>query len=268
MKSHILAQLTFGPWRDDADEEWENSVEHTLVWFLGHLLRCSQIIGDPVYGIIEGVVQAQVRLPHLDALDAHHMSSCGRADLEKLECLLGCRMEIRLLASGCGVQDQTDWKQATWLVLYGASLQGLAPVRDQNLACIPSYLLPMDELQKEKLFFWACDEDCHSRLWFSSGSLEKETYVAMADPRSALNVRARELAAMVEKATGKPTYTYLFRHYSLPGDSELTRPCPLCGGAWKVEEAVEFRCEPCRLTSSSAADLGEEELARIGTWQG
>ena len=96
---------------------------------------------------------------------------------------------------------------------------------------------------------------------------------ALTDPRSSLNARARALAAMVEKATGKPTYTHLFRHYALPGDTETTRPCPLCGSSWKVEgEVFHFRCEPCRLTSNlgpaSGQDEHEDALARIGTWQG
>ncbi len=272
MESHILAQLTFGPWHEDAAEEWKEKVEEAFESFLYILPKCSQIIGEAVHGVSDGKLQAYVRLPRLDALDAHHLSRYERSRLTVLETLLGCPMEIRILSHGDGVLDQVDWRQAEWLVLYGAGTDGMAPVRDLNKRCIPSYLLPIDADNMERLCFWARDEERHCRIWFSSRSLEKETFVALADPKSDLNTWARELALMVEKATGKPTYTHLFRHYALPDDDELTRPCPLCGGDWKVGgEAFEFRCEPCRLTSYAGCDTGgknAEEFARIGTWPG
>lgn len=273
MKSHILAQLTFGSWRDDADEEWKESVKDAMELFLGSLPKWGQIIGEAVHGVIDTRLQAYVRLPRSDALDACHMSRYAQDWLGKLEALCGCAMAVRILTPVDGIQAHADWNQAAWLVLYGAGLDGLAPVRDQNMNQLPSYLLPIDADEMEKIFFWARNEDRHSGLWFSGVSLEKEIFVALADPRSDLNFHARDLAAMVEKATGKPTYIHLFRHYALPGGAELTRPCPLCGGPWKVEgETFEFRCEPCRLTSYSGpggdGSEMEKELAQIGTWQG
>jgi predicted nucleic acid-binding Zn ribbon protein len=273
MKSHILAQLTFGPWRDDADEAWKESVEYTLESFLGNLLRCSQIIGQAIHGVIDGAVQAHVRLPRADALDTRHMSKYARAWLAKLESLLDCPMDVRFLTQGDGVEDKVDWRQAAWLILLGADTDGIAPVRDQSKACVPSYLLPIDADNMERICFWARDKDRHYSLWFSSMSLEKETFIALADPKSDLNIQARGLAAMVEKAIGKPTYTHLFRHYALPDDKESNRLCPLCGGSWKVEgETFEFRCAPCRLISNlgPSTDEGEHanELARVGVWQG
>ena len=273
MKSHILAQLTFGPWRDDADEEWVENVEEALECFLSSLPRCSQIIGEPVCGVVDSALQARVRLPRLDALAPHHMSRYGRRSLAKLESLLGSTLHVRILADGDETQNQGDWREAKWLVLYGAATDGIAPMRDQEGECVPSYLLPIDADNMERICFWARDEERHTSLWFSGVSLEEEIFTALADPRSSLNSRARELAAMVERATGKPTYTHLFRHYALPGDAETTRPCPLCGSFWKVEgEVFHFRCEPCRLTSNlgpaSDQDEHEDELARIGTWRG
>ena len=259
---------------DDAEEEWCERVEENLELFLSNLPRCGQIIGEATRGVIDGTLQAYVRLPRTDALDARHMSRYARARLVKLESLLGCPMDVSILTHACRPEDQIHWRQAKWLVLYGgAGTDGIAPVRDQDNACIPSYLLPIDADNMERVCFWARDEERHSGLWFSSRSLEKETFMALADPKSALNTQARELAVMVEKATGKPTYTHLFRHYALPGTEESTRPCPLCGGPWKVEgESFEFRCEPCRLISNSGPDTNEDEhaseLARIGTWQG
>lgn len=273
MKNHVLAQLAFGLWRDDADEKWKENVEGTLEFFLNDLLRCSQIIDAPVYGVVDGTLQAYMRLARPDALAPHHMSRYERRWLAKLESLLGSTMEVRILTGGGETPSQITWQQAKWLVLYGAATEGIAPVRDQDLECVPSYLLPIDADNMEKLCFWARDEERHASLWYSGLSLEQEIFSAMADPRSALNNRARELADMVEKATGKPTYTNLYRYYSLPEGTELNRPCPLCGNCWRVQnESFEFRCEPCRLTSSAGVsmplDENEAKLAQIGTWKG
>lgn len=60
------------------------------------------------------------------------------------------------------------------------------------------------------------------------------------------------------------TYVRVKRYYAL-GEGEDTRPCPLCGGAWRRGgDGFEFRCDPCRLLSERGAAFEGERLARIG----
>lgn len=191
----------------------------------------------------------------------------------KLESLFGRSPEIKILTPKASAEAPADWKEADWLVLFGSGIDGQAPVLNQDGSRLPSYLFPIDADEMERLCFWARAQHRHESIWFSSASLEVEAYVALAAPHSRLNLDAKQLTERLEKATGKPTYRYLFRHYGLLNGAEKNRVCPGCGHAWKVEnEHFDFRCEPCRLISDIGPDDddedGENHLSIVGTWQG
>lgn len=267
MKDAIIAEISFGPWKIDADEAWLESVDEAFHGYLTSLVRCGQIIGEPVRGVMQGVLNAFVRLPAHDSLEIVHSSRYGQKDLERLESLFGQKPVVTLLSSGDTEQSNPEWKDSPWLVLLSAETEGLGAIRTSDLECIPNYLLPLDAHDAEKLFFWANQLKQHSDIWYASGSLEVEALRALADPLSQLNREAARLARMVEKATNKPVYTTLFRHYALPGSMEAERPCPLCGKPWKVEgELFDFRCEPCRLVSEMGPSDAENGWEEIGTW--
>jgi len=162
-----------------------------------------------------------------------------------------------------------NWQEAPWLVIYGSSWECNPPVRDHGLRPIPTYLLPLDPRQCEDLSRWEDKNDNMFSVWVYSSCLENEAYRVLADPLSDLNVEARDLARVMEEATGKPVYTEIYRYYMLPGEMEFNRPCPICGSAWRVEgERVDYRCEPCRIICSLGDTEDEDELASIGTWRG
>lgn len=261
MKNSILAEITFGPYPDDAESSWCNEVDRAVSWFSCCLARCGQIYGEGMQAVVAGELKAYLQLTALDALDEKHASKYVRENLEKLHSLFGRAPEIRLLTPEAQAEPLPDWRQSEWLVLYGSDICALAPVINQDGLNIPTYLLPIDANGMEGLYFWARSQERHYHIWLASASLEMETYVALADPKSRLNADALELTEQLEKATGKPVYRYLFRHYALPGEAELNRACPGCGMDWRKEnENHDFRCEPCRLIS----DTGVAEDENVG----
>ncbi len=268
MDREVLAQIKFGPWLPDADEEWRNSLDSAFHSFTGDLLRSGQIIGDAPYGVVDGMLQAFVRLPDADSLNHSHLSRCCPEAMASLQSLFGLEPEVLILDHGDPLKKIADWQTSPWLVLFGASVDGHAPVRDHQCRGVPSYRLPLNSIQRCNLRAWAGNQANHHDIWLASGSLEIEAYKALADPCSELNMEGRKLAMMIETATGKAVYTEIFRYFSFDAAAELKRPCPLCGAAWKVtDEHFDFRCEPCRIVSSLGSTRDEDDLARIGAWQ-
>lgn len=269
MKNHILAEITFGIYPDNADQDWYDEMKQAFYGLMGNLPRCGQILGEWTQGVVDGELKAFVELPAADSLEEKYMSKYGLNYLVNLQALFGRAPEIKILTSKASAEPLADWRTAEWLVLYISGVDGVAPIRDQDCSCLPSYLLPIDADEMERLCFWARSQDRHERIWFASASLEPETYVALASPHSRLNLDAKQLTERLEKATRKPTYRYLFRHYALPNGAEENRLCPGCGSEWKVEnERFAFRCEPCRLISDIGPDDEDENnWAVVGTWQ-
>ncbi len=271
MERQILAQITFGPWRKRADQEdvWLNAVDHTFHGFMGSLLSMGQIIGDTPRGVIDGELRAFVRLPRVDAMERRHYSKYALRECAQLPELFGCEPSVTILDPGEQKEILEDWRAAPWLILYDAGIDGIAPVRDHELRGVPGYLLPLNADQCSTLRSWSGNQRSHSDIWLASGSLEKESLIAMSDARSDLNVAARKLARMVEISTQKPVYADIFRYHAFPFDREMARPCPLCGAAWKVEgERFDFRCEPCRIVSRAGTSEDGDDLAGIGQWTG
>ena len=269
MERHVLAQITFGPWRDDADEAWLREVDDAFNELQGNLLRSGQAMEHAPYGVVAGQLQAFVRLPRPDALEQRHCSEHILESWEKISNVFGCQPSVVILDHGDMKQDHPVWQEAPWLVIYGSSLECCPPVRNHKLRPVPTYLLPLDWRQCDELSRWEDKNDTIYRVWIHSDSLEEEAYRVLADPLSALNVEAGDHARVLEKVTGKPIYIEIYRYFMLPGDAEFNRPGPLCGGAWKVEdECFGYRCEPCRIVCSLGNTEDENDLASIGTWRG
>jgi predicted nucleic acid-binding Zn ribbon protein len=268
MQEHTLAQISFGPWPEDADDSWSEEVEHEFQGLMNSLIRQGQIFGDSTSGIIERELRAFVSLPTRDALEPRYFSKYAAVDHTKLEKRFGQPMKVSLLSPGNVITLDGAWQNSPWLVLMSSMTDGIGVIATPNLEPLPGYTLPLDPDTHEQLYFWARNHQRHEGLWFNGTSLELACLKAMADPLSDLNRQAARLAHEVEQAVGKPVYTALFRYYALPGDEEIQRPCPLCGADWHVEgELFPFRCISCRLLGEIGPSEDENQWARIGTWE-
>jgi predicted nucleic acid-binding Zn ribbon protein len=122
---------------------------------------------------------------------------------------------------------------------------------------------------------WAGTYKDLDKVWLASGALEIPAYKQLADPKSDLSVTGRDLCARIEEATEKPTFYYLTRYLGC-NDGEAMRPCPLCGGEWRLSDQnadmspfhkFQFKCDSCRLVSRIADSYEDERRARIGEYK-
>ncbi|MCA9068174.1 MAG: DUF2310 family Zn-ribbon-containing protein, partial [Planctomycetaceae bacterium] len=138
---------------------------------------------------------------------------------------------------------------------------------------VPTYLIPLEVDDRERLFFWMREYRRLDGVWLASGDLENPAYEQTASPHSMLSQQGRELARKVEEAIGVPTYYFLTRYYGR-SEGEEDRRCPGCSGEWRIENTpqrvpgylnLDFRCERCRLISYDAVEE-DEQRAHIGEY--
>jgi len=100
--------------------------------------------------------------------------------------------------------------------LFAADDDGNSPICDLDSGDrIPTYLLNLDDDQREHLYFWSRAYNRMDGIWFSSGDLELPAYEQLTSHDSGLSQDGRKLAAIVESSVNKPYYRKIrldFRH--------------------------------------------------------
>lgn len=244
--------------------------------YVGSLIKYGHINEGHAEGRCEGGWCYYVEATRPDAIEAQYYGQHTALDYAVAVGKFGAAPQVETLEDP-GDRTFSQWEDASSLYLFTSAFanEAAATCGDSGQS-IPSYLLPVSVEAQEGLYFWLNEYQAHDRLWISSGELEMPTYKQMADPNSGLSTRGRELCAEVESATGKPTYYYMMRYYGR--ETDATRACPSCGGKWHQRETkawtepfhnFPFRCEKCRLVSSIASSVEEnEEHAEIGEFSG
>jgi len=265
-----LARIRFGRARKrDFD-----AADHAAHGYLASLLHNGQI-HEYFLSSTGGRFQACAEIPRRDSLDWRHCPSRAADDLKKLIEVFGRKPEITLL-DRAPAKPSSSWRRAKSFYLHPMTFDHASPVYSPEIEePVPLYLLPLKPGERGWIHSWAEDYRAYERLWFGSGPLVNRVHRELADPRSHLARQGRKLCAMIEKATGKPTYLYLLRYYGHRSGEEK-RPCPNCGRRWAVKSWEDpeggfsdffFRCERCRLVSHAGISLEGERLARIGEFR-
>lgn len=273
-----LANVKFQASRKIDRSKLKNLVDDYMTW----LYRNGQIGGmEWSYASIKGTLNAFVDLTRPDAFERRYMGSeFGLPALENLENYLGNPPQWTLLEEDVPKRFP-NWKSARFLFLWHYWLidpMGTAVRRGNDGKPIPTYLLPIAELDRQYISSWEHYYDELQMIWFRSGAWEIPAYRELADPRSELSTEGRKLCEEIEKATAIPTYYPLFRWWGRR-KGEPTRLCPDCGRRWRVWPVNKapsdkprfwefpFRCEKCRLVSHDAQDFDDERHARIGEFK-
>lgn len=119
----------------------------------------------------------------------------------------------------------------------------------------PLYLLPLGERLREACVAWMRAYQAHDRIWIDSRDLESAAYAQMSSPDSELSRRGQTICADVERATGVPTYYFLYRYFVR--DPRLgPEACPICKTSWSAGMLFERHlvCDACRLVSDEGVD--------------
>lgn len=171
-----------------------------------------------------------------------------------------------------------DWRKESALYLMTGWIEDISPVHAGRTGRrIPPYLLPLSDRELEGLCGWASYYRAHDLIWIGNADLEIPAYRQLADPRSHLSRSGLTVRQSIERATGLPTYYYLYRYHGHRDHSlERNRKCPGCGrrwrrqrkaAAWRGLAGFDFRCDHGRLISDTAPDDSNERHARIGEWR-
>jgi predicted nucleic acid-binding Zn ribbon protein len=133
---------------------------------------------------------------------------------------------------------------------------------------IPLYKIPRTDHNGDdydNLFFWSKNYDRLHGLWLSS---EYEVFAEeqMQDAFSSISKAGRELATLVEKLTGVPTYYFLHNYRPWSEEKDKQQKCPITGNDWLIEGAkihdyIAFKCDESRLVSELSANSSDEDDA-------
>ncbi len=260
----FLTQATFGTPSSSTD----------AAAYLGSLQKNGQILGEHMHlhALCNGVYTAYVRLARPDASELRFHSKYASIEREEIRREFGSEPQWRVLADDVP-NDFHDFQTSSFLFLFTSAFNGDSPIccgdTDNRL---PTYLIPLDDDEREGLCFWACEYNRIHGIWLASGDLEIPAYEQMASPQSTLAEQGRAVSRKVEQALGVPTYYFLERYYGR-GDQEQNRRCPGCNAAWRIPKPnqrapgllkLHFRCEKCRLVSYDADAAYDDEWAHIG----
>ncbi len=240
-------------------------------WFGSCLWKNGQIADDYQVAWCDGTLRLAVLAHGRKALQEKHLTAFGRdAMMKALEFVketprwvvhpTGRREAARTFVGAPSLYIETYYMDDSNRVVW----------RGDTHDMIPTYLLPLQEGEREWLSGWGNEYRQLDAIWLASGHLETTAYRQLAEVSSELNRTGRGLAALIEQATGIPTYLSLKRYYAF-AEGEDKRRCPDCGKNWSNNPRklpgpllYEFRCRECHLISWDASAVESERLARIG----
>ncbi len=229
---------------------------------LGLLRQSGQILGRE-FPILtrRGGYSARVLVPDRDALRPRHHSSFVRGQLARLSesGIAPVRMNIVGKDAAGGPADRC--RAPGWHILFTTYLAIAPPLRcGRCFRPVPLYRIrdPRERLAYE-LLCWESDYQACDTLQMNCRTGERFGTRELSDPGSSLGRRGRLICRRIRRLTGVPTYYYLLRASGAKKGTEENRPCPGCGGRWRLRERLhglfDFKCDRCRMVSNLAWNL-------------
>lgn len=125
---------------------------------------------------------------------------------------------------------------------------------------IPLYRLPEPTLNGDHkaVVKWQTEwQACDEIQMAGACQAEHAALHEIRDADSDIFRRGWDLRGRIEYITKIPTYYYQYRVGGESLESELNRPCPKCGGQWRLDE-------PCMVFSTTSATSAESSLTCLG----
>lgn len=243
----------------DTGEETIENVTDAIGWWTSALRHNGQLLGNvfPVYRA-DCVLHYTLLVPEEDSLSDTHANEWVHKAVSRVQERSGSSPRLTPLGEDMESGEPCPCTNRTSLVLFTNYVAVDPPLRCGDcFGAIPLYRVPAWENDEyHRIKSWESDYQVCDRLQMGCATGERFGLREMGSPGSSLTQRGRELCEHITKATGTPTYYYLFRYRGRGLRSETARCCPVCDGAWLLPEPIfarfHFRCDTCRLLSNIA----------------
>ncbi len=217
-----------------------------------------QILGKEFPIVQSGqVLKSFALIPEADALGRSHdnkWAKRARADLVKKGLT---HLRVKVFGDDPTSRSPDACDAPDDYILYTDYLTLESPLRcGRCFDPVPLYHVPptYDDSEFYNVKTWESDYQACDTLQMNCHTGERFGIKEMSEADSSLSRRGRGLCAAIEQGTGKPVYYYLFRYVRrTTREKEEARRCPVCGGAWFLDEPwhiFDFKCEACRLVST------------------
>ncbi|MGV3003073.1 Zn-ribbon-containing protein [Vibrio sp. E150_018] len=242
-----------------------DAVEKAINGLFDALRYNGQILGREFPIIIgDGEFRARLICPEANSLHADYHSDYVKVCLQRLTEAKVLAPKVKVLGQDLNSEQTVSFDEQntpSWQVLYTTFVHSCSPLRcGDTFRPIPLYHNPPTlngdhkSLVKWQTEWQACDELQMAGACEAEHAGLKE--IAQVD--SDLFRRGWDLRGRLEYITKIPTYYYLYRVGGESLQAEQSRPCPRCGGDWKLEQPLHdifyFKCDDCRIVSNLSWD--------------
>ena len=253
----LLTELHFECFRDTTIQ----AVELAISDVINALRYNGQIIGREFpCQMREGIFVTRVVCPEPDSLHPNNHSDAVNHSLDRLAGAGLLKPKVKIQGEDLH-SDTTDPDHLPeWQLLYTSYLQCCSPVRcGDHFSPIPLYRLPATgNGDHQQVIKWQEDWQACDQLQMNGLTAEFAVLHELSSPQSSLVQRGRQLATQIEQNSGVATYYYLYRVGGESRHQEQHRPCPGCGGDWRLPQplhaVIDFKCDDCRLVSNISWD--------------
>lgn len=210
----------------------------------------------------DGAFQVRVVCPEIDSLSTQYHSEQVKLKLKQLSNANLTSPKIKVLGRDVNSEQSALSLPQKWQVLYTTYVHTCSPLRcGESFMPVPLYKIPpvfngdQKAIVKWQTEWQACDEIQ------MAGAFQAE-FAALSeiqDVESLLFRKGWDLRGRIEYLTQVPTYYYQYQVGGTEKEIEQNRPCPRCGGDWRLSEPLHdliyFKCDHCKIVSNLSWDF-------------
>jgi len=170
--------------------------------------------------------------------------------------------KVKTIAEDLNSQACATDFSPSWQILYTTFLDTCSPIRcGETLAPIPLYRTPeeISNGDRKSAIKWQEEWVNLDELQMNGSAVSSAALKELGDVTSKFFHRGSNLCKRIEFITKVPTYYYLYRVAGKSLQEEQNRPCPSCGGEWRLAEPLfdifDFKCDHCQLVSNLSWDF-------------
>ena len=225
-----------------------------LLWnYFGCLYKNGQILKN--YDMLKNADDfiVFVTLPTDDAMDEKHNNIYVSKYVEQIEKLF--KISVEIIGENLNYDKSCSCEKHSWFMLYTDWMETDSPVICGDCGkSVPLYKLPhlFNENEHHGILGWKEAYSEIDSLWLYCLS-DRFTYRQLNKLNSQLSKIGLDICKELEKATGTPTYYYVFQV------NKSKDVCPICGSEWKLtgeKTFIDYKCDKCRLVADEVKGYG------------